>query len=98
MHLTAKHSWKLKLAIALFLIGQSFSIAHATEHGSGIHDHDGVACIGILSDENDLQVPGPGLSAPVRYATRSIADPIRRTRCVDASTALKPPATGPPSI
>jgi len=45
VHLTPKYTWKLKLAIALFLLGQSFSIAHAFEHGSDSHHHDGVACI-----------------------------------------------------
>ena len=98
MRLNAKHNWKLKLGILLFLIGQAVSFAHASEHGSIPHDHDGVACIGILSDENDLLVLNTGLSAPVVYAIAANTDPVRRVLNLACPYAFQPPATGPPSI
>ena len=98
MHLGRKHKWKLTFAIGLFLIGQAFSIAHAAEHGSGSHDHNGVACAGVLTDDQDCLTPTKGLDTPLFFSSTSstlhcqTAQPLQRLR------ALRPPATGPPSI
>jgi len=43
--------WKLKLGIILFLVGQLFSIVHASEHGSETHEHDGALCLATLNEE-----------------------------------------------
>ena len=98
MRLNAKHNWKLKLGILLFLIGQAFSLAHASEHGSAPHAHDGVACVGVLTDEHDLLIPRAGLAAPAVNAIASKAIATGRTLFPKRARALQPPATGPPSI
>ena len=98
MRLNAKHNWKLKLGILLFLIGQAFSLAHASEYGSTPHDHDGVACVGVLTDEHDLLVPSAKLAVPAVNATASKAIPTGRTLLLKRQRAFQPPATGPPSI
>jgi len=98
MHLNAKHSWKLTLGILLLLIGQAFSLAHASEHGSVPHDHDGVACVGVLNDEHDLLASSATPAAPAVNATASKAIPAGRILLLKRARALQPPATGPPSI
>jgi hypothetical protein len=92
------HRWKVKLGIALLLAGQLFSIAHAAEFGTIPHEHNGVVCLAALNNEQDEFLP-PYELAPPSFNSQTIAensphrfDPAKR------SSAILPPATGPPSI
>jgi len=97
----------LKLGLALFLTGQVFSVAHASEFGHAPHEHNGVQCAAIVNNNNDDddngdEQEGLGASAsPIAshwtvlliallHTTSQAPQPRMR--------ALRPPATGPPSI
>jgi len=48
----------LVLTAGLFFIAQSFSTAHASVHGEGPHDHDGVSCaVQILNEDQNVLTP-----------------------------------------
>lgn len=93
-----KHSSKLTLGVILFLVGQLFSLAHASEFGSDPHEHNGVACVAILTDEHDGLTPATNLNA-VGFNLRTFTpSPILGLPPLVQPRATRPPATGPPSI
>ena len=89
-------NWKLYAGIFLFVVGQAFSIAHAAEYGSEPHEHNGVACLAVLHDELDDDVPAGGLAAPQVYGTTACGMQDASPSSVRHTYALQPPATGPP--
>ena len=98
MSLITRHNWVLRLGLVLLLAGQVFSVAHASEFGRTPHEHDGVACIAILTDEPEGLVPTANLTASEFIAL--VADVPRPAieappKCL---RSIRPPATGPPSI
>ena len=63
MSLITRHNWVLRLGLVLLLAGQVFSVAHASEFGRAPHEHDGVLCVAILTDEQEGLVPTANLKA-----------------------------------
>lgn len=94
----ARHNWILKLGVVLFLAGQTISVAHASEFGSLPHEHNGVACIAILADEQEGLVPAANLTAPIFVAAASAATQSARQAPLKRLRLIRPPPTGPPSI
>jgi len=88
-----------KLALPLFLSGQAFSVAHAREFGEVPHEHNGVQCAAMISnDEQEGPLTSANLVAPewtaVSVAALQAAKQTPRLR----ARSIRPPATGPPSI
>lgn len=98
MSIAALPDWKLKLGIVLFLVGQLFSVVHASEHGSGTHEHDGIICLATLNDVQDglIHSAAPGATFPATSCSKLARDSgqtlLKRLR------AIRPPPTGPPFI
>lgn len=90
-------NWNFKPGITLLLVGLLFSIAHAAEHGSGAHEHEGVVCLVILNDEQDALIPQANLIA---LSATLVSDKAIATRQVSPAFqgVIRPPSTGPPSI
>lgn len=93
-----QHHWIPRLGIALFLIGQAFSVAHASEFGTDHHEHNGVACFAILNDEQEGLVPAANLTASTFIAWISAAPQSARPAPLKRQHSIRPPPTGPPSI
>ena len=70
-------------------------LAHAVEHGTGPHEHDGVECTLIAQDDqsNDALPVLPSASAP---PVPKSSDAPRRAVQQPPSWAT-PPKTGPPT-
>jgi len=98
LHKNPKHSWKLKLGVVLFLVGQVFSFAHASEYGSAAHEHIGVACVAVLNDEHDVLATKAQLAAPAFFSSACRVLSTHRVLPTERLRTLQPPATGPPSI
>ena len=98
MFSVTQHNWILKLGVVLFLAGQTISVVHAGEHGSHPHEHNGVACIAILTDAQEGLVPTANLIAPMFVAAASAAIPSARQAPLKRLRPIRPPPTGPPSI
>ena len=94
----AQHKWTLRLGMVLFLAGQALSVAHASEFGHEPHEHNGVACVAILTDEPDGLVPAASLSAPKLTALAFVAAQPGRQARLGRPHAVRPPPTGPPSV
>ena len=98
---------KLKAAVffAVALVGQSFAAAHALEH---VHEHAlesetfshecRVACQAYLSDELVGLLPGNHLVTPNLAPGESEVFSLPNQGFFAKHCAVKPPATGPPSI
>ena len=98
MSLVPLYNWKRKLGILLFLFGQVVSVAHASEFGTAPHEHDGVECVAILTDDHDGLIPATALIAPALMA-QAIGLAATTSQVPPAlPRAIRPPATGPPSI
>ena len=93
-----QNNWKLHLGIILFLAGQVFSIAHASEFGSDSHEHNGVVCVAILNDEPEALVSAKPATTPTFKNGASNARPALQPAYFQHLRAIRPPATGPPSI
>ncbi|MCY3640739.1 MAG: hypothetical protein OXH37_06970 [Gammaproteobacteria bacterium] len=93
-----QHNWMSKLAIALFLAGQVFSVAHASEFGSDHHEHNGVACHAILNDEQEDLTAAANLTASTFIAVASAVPWSARQAPLERLRSIRPPPTGPPSI
>lgn len=55
-----RHIYRLALTFLAvwFLAAQSFSLAHASEHGENPHDHDGVVCtVTVLAEDSHGLLP-----------------------------------------
>ncbi|MYF01239.1 MAG: hypothetical protein F4234_13930 [Gammaproteobacteria bacterium] len=98
MSLIAQHNWILKLGVVLFLAGQTISVVHASEFGSLPHEHNGVACIAILADDQEGLVSAANLTAPMFVAAVSAATQSARQAPLKRLRPIRPPPTGPPSI
>lgn len=98
MSTTIQRNWKFKLGILFFLVGQLFSIAHASEHGPDTHEHNGVVCLAILSDEQDALVPSADQIKLFFVASGSRATDTIRQAPLKHLRAIRPPPTGPPLI
>gem|GEM_PF-2325727 len=85
-------------AIALFLIGQAFVTAHAIEHGNQPHEHNGIQCLAALNDGPKDLLPANEWVAPYLFLDESESLSFLNAAPVVSHFALKPPATGPPSI
>ena len=91
------YRWLIGVFLTLFIGLQSYSIAHASEHGDEPHEHDGVACaVTVISDNHVVVLP------PVPVFETVIAD-ASETVYPDFTTALyitpqgrAPPPRGPP--
>lgn len=92
------HDRILKLGIALFLVGQLFSVAHASEFGPAPHEHNGVACIAILGDEQDALIPTSSLVEPIFVFFPTAITRTAREGHLDLIRAIRPPPTGPPAV
>lgn len=86
------------LAIALILVGQWFVSAHALEHGSEPHEHNGIVCSVTQNNEDDEPVPNQ---------QRIVSDFVvneGQYRCLPSEVliaknfAVGPPPTGPPPL
>jgi len=96
--LSKRHILKV-LCLSLFLLAQSLTISHATEHGDHPHEHDGVVCEVTLIGADIEQITPP---IPVIYGV----EPHIEDRCDDENTALtyvklhffSPPGRGPPLL
>ena len=98
MLLITRHNWVLRLGLVLLLAGQVFSVAHASEHGPIPHEHDGIACIAILTDEQDGLVPTANLTASVFIALVTSVHQAAKDAPLKRLRSILPPPTGPPSI
>ena len=94
----AQHNRIAKLAIALFLAGQAFSVAHASEFGTEPHVHNGVVCLAILTDEQEGLVASANLTAATFLAWIPAAPQSARQAPLERLHSIRPPPTGPPSI
>ena len=96
MSLITRHNWVLRLGLVLLLAGQVFSVAHASEFGRAPHEHDGVLCVAVLTDEPEGLVPTANLTASEFIAL--VADVPRPAREAPPKClrSIRPPATGPP--
>ena len=93
-----QHNRIAKLAIVLFLAGQVFSVAHASEHGTEPHAHNGVVCLAVLTDEQDGLVPSANLTASTFLAWVPAAPLSTPQAPLERQHSIRPPPTGPPSI
>ncbi len=93
---TTRHNWILRLGTALFLAGQALSIAHASEFGSDPHEHNGVACLAILTDEQDGIVASAHPAASASVASASATPQPKRQAPRERAHSILPPPTGPP--
>ncbi len=91
-------SCKLTLGIILFLASQLFATAHASEFGSAPHEHNGYACLALSVDDHDGLVPTADLRTPALRPGTATTLLTPAPAPADAGTAVRPPATGPPSI
>jgi len=82
----------------LFLAGQAVSIAHASESGGLPHEHNGVACFAILTDEQDGLVPAADPAAPAFVAWVAHAPQAAKQAPLKRMRSIRPPPKGPPSI
>jgi len=87
-----------RLAIVLFLAGQALSIAHASEFGADPHEHNGVACLAILTDEPDGLLPSANPAASTPLALVSAAPQSGSCAAQRRIHSVRPPPTGPPAI
>lgn len=86
------------LVLALFLIGQSFATAHAIEFGVEPHQHNGVVCLTILSDEQDGLAPPSHLVSLTLVLDELGSLSVPSQVLLPNNPAIKPPSTGPPSL
>lgn len=85
-------------AVALFLIGQIFVAAHAIEHGTEPHKHNGVVCLTVLNEErDDLVSPIQSVAVGLVVADSNSFSQSKQVQVIK-NLALRPPSTGPPSI
>ena len=92
------YRWLIGVFLTLFIGLQSYSIAHASEHGDEPHEHDGIACsVTVLADDHGVVLP----TVPV---FETVISDIAETAYPDFTSALyirpqgrAPPPRGPPS-
>jgi hypothetical protein len=89
---------KLTLGILLFLASQLFATAHASEFGTAAHEHSGYACLALSVDDHDGLAPAADLCTPALRPGTSTTLLMPVPKPTDAGAAVRPPATGPPSI
>lgn len=87
-------NWTLKLGTLLFLASQLVAVVHAVEFGASAHEHQGVVCLALSTDDQIVPVPVTmDRRAPcVNLAPRDCLT----TPLVVGSCAALPPSTGPP--
>ena len=83
--------------LALLLLAQLFVAAHAVEYGNRPHEHGGVFCLAILSDEQENLPPSEQLTAGHLALDESVAPSCDTQLLFPKRPAIKPPPTGPPS-
>ena len=98
MHKVAQNRLKLSLGLLLFLVGQLFSIAHAAEHGTDAHEHNGVVCVVAVSDDATGLLPEASLAVESFPRVSSLLPVLAAPVHGAAQALLLPPPTGPPSI
>ncbi len=83
-----QRSRMLKFALVLFLMGQAFSALHASEFGHAPHEHDGVQCTAIISnDEQEGLLTFASLAAP-EWTPLSVAAPHAAKQAQQVASAL----------
>ncbi len=85
------------LILASVIIGQLFFAAHAIEHGTEPHEHNGVACLTVLNDELEDVLPTARVDALSFESTKSAPLPLANQFFSPKNMAVRPPSTGPPS-
>ena len=91
-------SWRNALAVALVLIGQMCVTAHAVELGSEPHEHNGIVCLALLSDEQDDVLPTKQCLTPRLKPTESASCSVSIQILPTKHLAIRPPSTGPPTV
>ena len=90
--------FKPALILALFLMGQIAVFGHAIEFGTEPHEHNGIACLAVLTDEQECQL------SPAQWVRLSLVPsepesfPLPNQSEVTKQLAIRPPPTGPPSV
>lgn len=98
MSRASQHRWNLRLGALLFLVGQCISAAHASEFGTVPHEHAGYSCLAVLLDDPEDPAPAAALQTPALKTSVRIPVQIARSAPIGSVQAVRPPATGPPSI
>ena len=88
----------LCLGTLLFLAGQVLAVAHAAEFGTEPHSHANVACMVAVTDELDTTVPSADHSLPQRRIEGGVWPDNSTAPATRHCWALRPPATGPPTL
>ena len=93
-----QRNWILKLGIVLFLAAQLLSATHAAQFGAAPHEHEGVICIAIQTNESDELVSSSKFKAP--SFNPLLVDTFRTFEKVfiGCSRTTLPPPTGPPFL
>lgn len=80
------------LIAGLFLMTQSFSVAHASTYGDAPHEHDGIACIVTALNDEDV--------APLLNTGAFQIEPVLVSGTFDvnfySTTLSNPQSRGPP--
>lgn len=83
--------------IALLILGQCLTIAHAAEFGTGTHEHGGVECfIALPKDNYDTPLLSFSECFQVIIGSQVSSTPVPSTVIISLFY-IYPPSTGPPS-
>ena len=93
-----RNSSRIRLGIALLLLGQFLSIAHAIEFGPAPHQHHGVDCVAIVHDDDYACTVATSSSNTTPTGFVDVAVAIRSAIHSEPLWTVRPPQTGPPSI
>ena len=88
----------LGLFAGLLIAGQIYAVVHAGEFGPAPHEHNGVVCIAVSTDEQEGLVPTANLTASKFTALTSATLRSARQAPQERPRSVRPPPTGPPSI
>lgn len=92
------YRWLIGVFLTLFIGLQSYSIAHASEHGDEPHEHDGIACIVTVLVEAEVAIlPAPPVFGTVETKLSETVFPGFKSALYLAPQNRAPPPRGPPA-
>ena len=98
MSILSTNKFRNVLALSLFLVGQTFAVAHAVGYGAEPHQHNGIVCLGILTGEQEGLAPSSQLATFSRLLETVESVCISDQPPLLKQFACKPPPTGPPLV